>query len=170
MEDNKTTIDEICYIYNIRNELAANRDRLRHKLRYLQAIKRSIQVRDNPNLDEPLSYRKEYLAKYPIPKSRKSTTLKDINAEVLKMEGDLCYAKVAIMKHTKRYSKKTKELAKKVHYSPKYVCGVVVSINIYSKHDEQGTPMNVVFIGKKEMKSRADQFNLNKAIDKMLGA
>ncbi len=179
---------ELCYIYHQRNMLGRERDSLRHKYRYLQDIKRSMQVRDNFEssdlykrtrktfnlgynqiLDEGhratlATTRLIYLDKNPVPKRFKDTRLSEINMMLLEAEAKVCKIKVKVMKHTKKYEKRIKELAPTPeHFTPRYMCGIVRSLGFYNTEiDEWFT------ITANDMKRYHDECLADRAIDKML--
>lgn len=194
MESNQFTeqLQELCHIYYKRNQLGLKRNSKRHKYRYLQDVKRSLQVRDNyksselyrrilrkqlvpggtietlANEAELANARLKYLKDNPIPKRFKDTKLVEINMMLLEAEAAVCKVKVEVMKHTHKYDKKLKTLLKD-RWSPTYVCGQVSNIIIYSEQvDEDGDREPTEWIHSQEFKRYSQEFLANKAVDKML--
>lgn len=175
-------IQEIGYIYHLRNIIGHERDRLRHKLRYLQQIKNSMQVRDNfeashyykrlhnvaasqiPSLDEAKSKRKEYLKNYPIPKKFKDISLSELNFLILEAERKVLDLKIKTMKHTKKYANRLDFLRKMVRFLPHYSCGIVKRISVAKEE----TFKNFSYLEIYDLKKLHDNFLAEKAIDKML--
>lgn len=183
-----TQMKELCFIYHKRNMLGRERDSLRHKYRYLQDIKRALQVRDNyesselytrtrRSLNVPhgkvqgdgnvailAAARIQYLKDNPITKRFKETSLTQMNMMLLEAEAKVCKIKLKVMQHTKKYEKRIRELAPvQEHFGPRYICGLVRSLGFFDKETDEWT-----YVGAKDMERYHNELMANKAIDKML--
>ncbi len=181
-ENKQAAIKEIAYIYHLRNLLGRERDRLRHKLKYLRDIKNSKQVKENfehssmfkayrhstIDLKQLAVNREEYLKRNPVPKTFKDVTLSALNIKILEAERKVVDIKIRVMKHTKKYDKRLKELSKIISPHPKYVCGIVTSLSFKKESVVDQFDDPYIRISMDDMKKYHDEFLANKAIDNML--
>lgn len=174
----QAAIREIAYIYHIRNMLGRERDRLRHKLNYLRDIKNSKQAKDNfessalwrrikqqhkmPDPELITAERARYLKDNPIPRRFSDIKLSELNIMLLEAERKVVDIKIKVMKHTRKYDKRLKELSEVATHTPRYVCGLVQMLSFLD--DEVG----FVRVNMDDMKRYHDEFLAEKAIDKML--
>ena len=143
-ESIRANVKELAYIYHKRNMLGRERDRLRFKLKYLNDIRNSKQVKTNFEasplfkrwsnyyasqnipLSEKLKWmaqeKENYLKRYPIPKRYQGISLTEMHLQILEMEKKVLDSKIKIMKHTKKYDKRIKVLTKGIEFNPIYRC------------------------------------------------
>lgn len=189
-------VEELCYIYHKRNLLGQRRDILRQKYKYLQDVKRIIQVKDNfknsetfhklkntvfynslttgaNKADIEAEARNSYLLENPLPKKFKDTTLSEMNLMLLEAEKLVVESKIDVMTHTNRYDTQLKKI--NLTFSPQYVCGIVKNIvieeivNVFyeGKFNSSFTRTKRV-LTESDIKKYHDEYLANKEIDKML--
>lgn len=184
-------INELCYIYHQRNLLGKERDKLRQKYKYLQDIKRIIQVKDNFKCSETFhklkntvfynslttgatktdieaEARNSYLKENPLPKKFTDTTLSQINLMLLEAEKLVVESKINTMNHTNKYEKRLKFID--IGYSPQYVCGLVKNITLSKVHRLSHNETNTItrVLTESDINKYHDEYLANKEIDKML--
>lgn len=182
MNDSKKLqhLQQICHIYSLRSDLDKRRNSLRHKCRYLQKIKRIIQIRDNflssslygrcartlSGYDTSLLVRAEYLKNNPLPKRFKDVSLSEINLLLLRAQRDLVDVRIKIMKHTHKYSKQLIKLCRN-NWTPVYRCGTVIYIAFFWSGSKSNVPPDLI-VQASDFKRYGDEFLANKEIDKIL--
>jgi hypothetical protein len=178
-------LQELCYIYHKRNLLGKERDRLRHKHRYLQDVKRALQVRNNYEHSELADKMKRfqgseaekkaliesYLLGCPLPRKYKDLSLSQMNLMLLESEAKVALIKAKVMKHTHKYSKRVSFLSKELEASPRYVCGIVRSITFLDLPDQEDIDDVDSFrrtLSSSEIEELHNKYAGNKEVEKML--
>jgi hypothetical protein len=188
-EANSNEIAELCFIYNERNKLNAERNTARHKRNYLLGVRRAWIVRFKfeksecfkkiktlPGIDASTieAIKRSYLKSNPLPVKYQKMQISDINLMILELEKTVSDMKFMIAIHTKNTRRRVLNLIKNTGCHPKYIDGDVKWIDQWTldHKDDKGYCVQGKFIkrmSKQYVEVLAHQFELNNEIHKLLG-
>jgi hypothetical protein len=177
--DLRPLLNELCYLAAKRNKINTQRHRARfrknyyeHALRVLEAHnKSSVQLRYmerhsahgryKGQINDLLRSMTNLRAKHPNPKKWKEMGLHKIRSLILKNEGEYAIAKHKTMELTIKTRSRVQYLATMLSASIRYDNGSIVNISF-------GPKVLLDSLGREDIQRYADQYVLDKAVEKMV--